>query len=324
MRVLIAGGAGFLGSHLCEYHAERGYQVVVVDNLITGRESNLSSLKDTDAVQFINGDVAQVNELKMGFDVVFHLACPASPKDYQAHPVETMQAESLGTFATLEVARRNNATYVLASTSEIYGDPEVHPQPESYWGNVNPVGPRSSYDESKRFAEALSLAYFREYYVDVRIARIFNTYGPRMRPDDGRVVPTFINQALANQPMTVFGDGSQTRSLCYVSDTSQGLFRLSVAENLEERIFNIGGHHELRVDELAQLVNDLTGAHVPIEFHPLPQDDPLRRRPDIDRARRLLNWEPQTPLEEGLRRTIDHFKFVSGHSPAGMADRKGR
>ena len=322
MRALVTGGAGFLGSHLCEYLLNRGFQVVALDNLVTGAETNVITLERSDGFQLVKADVAEMPELGLDFQVIFHLACPASPKDYQEHPIETMRAESLGTFSTLDLARRCGARYVLASTSEVYGDPTVSPQPETYWGNVNPVGPRSSYDESKRFAEALSIAYCQSYGVDVRIGRIFNTYGPRMRASDGRVVPAFLTQALRREPLTVFGDGRQTRSLCYVSDTVDGLFCLATVDDLSELVFNIGAPYELTMLELAELVKELCGTEVPVNFAPLPRDDPKRRCPDINRARQLLGWEPLIPVREGLLRTIDHFRGVLARSAVGASGRK--
>ena len=308
MRALVTGGAGFLGSHLCEYLVGRGLEVVAIDNFISGRKSNLEMMDGSEVFQLIELDVAQAEQLEAEFDIVFHLACPASPKDYQKHPIETMRAQSLGTFATLDLARRCHARYVLASTSEVYGDPVMHPQAESYWGNVNPVGPRSPYDESKRFAEALSIAYAQKYEIDVRIARIFNTYGPRMRADDGRVVPTFITQTLRGESLTVFGDGLQTRSLCYVSDLTEGLSRLAAIERLDEKVFNIGAPHEVTVLDLAKLVIELCETDTGITFCPLPEDDPRRRCPDITRAREQLNWEPRISMVEGLQGTIKHFR----------------
>lgn len=305
MRVLVTGGAGFLGSHLCEYLVGRGFEVAALDNFITGRKSNLANMDGNDQFQLIGRDVAHLEQKGAEFEIVFHLACPASPKDYQKHPIETMRTQSLGTFSTLELAKRCHSRYILASTSEIYGDPIVHPQTESYWGNVNPIGPRAPYDESKRFAEALSIAYSRKYGIDVRIARIFNTYGPRMRSDDGRVVPTFITQALRGESLTVFGDGRQTRSLCYVSDTIEGLFRLGTVDSLREKVLNIGAQDEVTMEDLARLIMKLCRTDAGITFCPLPEDDPKRRCPDISRAREQLGWEPRISMAEGLKLTIE-------------------
>jgi dTDP-glucose 4,6-dehydratase len=307
VRALITGAAGFLGSHLCDRLLQEGWEVEGLDNLLTGREENLAHLKGHPRFHFRRHDVTQPVQVSEPVELVLHFASPASPRDYLQNPIHTMKVDSLGTLHTLGVAKRYGARYVLASTSEVYGDPEVHPQPEEYWGHVNPVGPRSVYDEAKRFAEALAMAYHREHRVDVRVLRIFNTYGPRMRADDGRAVPTFIVQALRGEPLTVYGDGTQTRSFCYVDDLVEGVYRAAVADGLGSTVLNLGNPEEVQVRRLAELVRELVGAQVPIVHRPLPQDDPRRRCPDITRARRLLGWEPRVTLVEGLRRTVEFF-----------------
>jgi dTDP-glucose 4,6-dehydratase len=307
VRALITGAAGFLGSHLSDRLLQEGWEVEALDNFLTGREENLAHLKGHPRFHFRRHDVTRPVEVSEPVELVLHFASPASPRDYLQNPIHTMKVDSLGTLHTLGVAKRYRARYVLASTSEVYGDPEVHPQPEEYWGHVNPVGPRSVYDEAKRFAEALAMAYHREHRVDVRVLRIFNTYGPRMRSDDGRAVPTFIVQALRGEPLTVYGDGTQTRSFCYVDDLVEGVYRAAVADGLGGTVLNLGNPEEVQVRRLAELVRELVGAQVPIVHRPLPQDDPRRRCPDITRARRLLGWEPRVTLVEGLRRTVEFF-----------------
>ena len=306
MRILIAGAAGFVGSHLCDRLVAEGHHVVGLDNFLTGSPENLTGLSGHPRFQFIEQDVTVPVVMDGELDVVFHLASPASPKDYLEHPIETLDAGSIGTRHLLELARRHSARFLLASTSECYGDPLVHPQTETYWGNVNPVGMRSCYDESKRFAEALTMAFHRKHGLRTAIARIFNTYGPRMKLDDGRVVPAFLDQALRGEPMTVFGDGSQTRSFCYVSDLVEGLCRLMLSG--EPYPVNLGNPQELTILEFARRIKDLTASQSPIIFKPLPEDDPRRRQPEIARATLLLGWEPKVPLEEGLRATIEHFR----------------
>jgi len=307
-RALITGGAGFLGSHLCELFLARGHEVICVDNFITGNPTNVAHLFGRDGFSFIKHDVTNYIHIEGPLDYVLHFASPASPIDYLEKPIQTLKVGSLGTHKTLGVAKDKKARYLLASTSEVYGDPLVHPQKEDYWGNVNPVGPRGVYDEAKRFAEAMTMAYHRFHGVETRIVRIFNTYGERMRVNDGRVVPAFISQALRNEPLTVFGDGSQTRSFCYVSDLVEGIYRLLMSN--EDMPTNIGNPSEMTVLQFAEEIKRLTGTSAPIEFRPLPEDDPKIRRPDITKARTLLQWEPVVPLETGLSRTIEYFRKV--------------
>jgi dTDP-glucose 4,6-dehydratase len=321
-RVLITGAAGFLGSHLTERFLAEGYGVVGVDNLITGNRRNLAHLEGNPRFEFVEHDVSKGLYVEGDLDGVLHFASPASPIDYLNFPIQTLKVGSLGTHNTLGLARAKGARYFLASTSEVYGDPLEHPQRETYWGNVNPVGPRGVYDEAKRFAEAMTMAYHRTHGVDVRIARIFNTFGPAMRPHDGRVVSNFIRQALEGEPLTVYGDGSQTRSFCYVADEVEGLYRLFRSDVLGP--VNVGNPAELRVIELAERVLALTGSASPIEWRPLPEDDPRVRRPDTTRARGLLGWEPRVPLDEGLSRTIAYFRSLLEESaPALPRSRTG-
>jgi dTDP-glucose 4,6-dehydratase len=310
MRVLVTGAAGFLGSHLCDRLLAKGHRVVGMDNYITGSPANLAHLRSHPDFQFVLHDVSNFIELQGPLEGVLHFASPASPVDYLELPIQTLKVGSLGTHKALGLAKAKRARFLLASTSEVYGDPLVHPQPESYWGHVNPVGPRGVYDEAKRFAEALTMAYHRFHGLDTRIARIFNTYGPRMRPRDGRVVSNFIVQALKGEPLTVYGDGSQTRSFCYVDDLIDGLVRLFEASDPDPT--NIGNPHEFTVRELAGRVLALTGSTSPIVERPLPTDDPKVRQPDISRARALLGWEPRVSLDEGLKRTIDYFRTLVG------------
>jgi dTDP-glucose 4,6-dehydratase len=298
---VVTGGAGFLGSHLCDFLVADGYRVICVDNLETGSLQNVEHLRGEEFA-FLNHDVTRHLEIDEPVDVVYHLASPASPIDYLRLPLQTLKVGSYGTHNALGLAKFKRARFLLASTSEVYGDPAVHPQPETYWGNVNPIGPRGVYDEAKRYAEALTMAYHRQQGVDTCIVRIFNTYGTRMRPHDGRAIPTFVRQALANEPLTVFGDGSQTRSFCYVDDLIRGLMLL-VASG-EHRPVNIGNPRELSLLELAKTVIAVTGSKSEIVFEALPVDDPQVRQPDITRARQLLGWEPQIALDEGLRRML--------------------
>jgi dTDP-glucose 4,6-dehydratase len=305
MRALVTGGAGFLGSYLCEALLAEGHSVLAVDNLLTGRETNLAHLARESRFELRRLDIIQPFDAG-AVDYVFHFASPASPVDYMVHGVETLQVGSLGTFHALDVARRYGAKFFLASTSECYGDPLEHPQKETYWGNVNPVGPRSVYDEAKRFSEAATMAYHRYYKLDTRIVRIFNTYGPRMQLNDGRVIPNFMKQALRGEDLTVYGNGSQTRSFCYVADEIEGILRL--ARSPEHQPVNIGNPNEFTMVECAQRVLAVTGSKSKLAFEPLPQDDPKQRRPDISRARALLGWEPKTDLETGLRLSLDYFR----------------
>jgi dTDP-glucose 4,6-dehydratase len=298
---VVTGGAGFLGSHLCDFLVADGYRVICVDNLETGSLQNVEHLRNEGFV-FLNHDITEHLEIPEPVDVVYHLASPASPIDYLRLPLATLKVGSYGTHNALGLAKWTRARFLLASTSEVYGDPLIHPQPETYWGNVNPIGPRGVYDEAKRYAEALTMAYHRQQGVDTCIVRIFNTYGPRMRPHDGRAIPTFVRQALANEPLTVFGDGSQTRSFCYADDLIRGL--VALAQSGEHLPVNIGNPIEYTLVELAQKVIEITGATSDILFEALPVDDPKVRQPDITRARQLLGWEPQVSLEDGLRRML--------------------
>jgi dTDP-glucose 4,6-dehydratase len=305
---LVTGGAGFLGSHLCERLLQEGHRVICVDNLLTGKLENIESLLDRDDFQFVKHDVTKPFEVDPPLDHVLHFASPASPMDYLELPIQTLKVGSLGTHNTLGLAMAKKARYLLASTSEVYGDPLVHPQPETYWGNVNPVGPRGVYDEAKRFAEAMVMAYHRYHGLDTRIVRIFNTYGPRMRPKDGRVVPAFIQQALLGEPLTVFGDGSQTRSFCYVDDLVEGIWRL--LNSGTSNPVNIGNPEEMTILEFAERIRQATHSHSEIVFEPLPVDDPKTRQPDISVARTMLGWSPQVRLEDGLETTIDYFRSL--------------
>jgi dTDP-glucose 4,6-dehydratase len=306
MRVVITGAAGFLGSHVAERFLGEGYEVLGVDNYITGSQENIRLLGTRPGFSFHYHDVSRPLYLDGGIDGVLHFASPASPIDYLDLPIQTLKVGSLGTHNTLGLARAKGARYLLASTSEVYGDPLVHPQPETYWGHVNPVGPRGVYDEAKRFAEAMTMAYHRYHDVDTRIVRIFNTYGPRMRPGDGRVVSNLLVQALRGEPLTIYGDGSQTRSFCYVDDEVDGIFRLFHSERVDPT--NIGNPKEYTIHELAEVILELTGSHSMIETRPLPTDDPKVRQPDITLARTVLGWEPTTTLREGLTKTVGYFR----------------
>ncbi|HEV8361975.1 MAG TPA: UDP-glucuronic acid decarboxylase family protein [Gemmatimonadaceae bacterium] len=309
MRVLITGAAGFLGSHLTDRFLSEGHQVVGLDNFITGSPENIAHLAGHDRFEFVRHNVSTYTYVAGPLDGVLHFASPASPIDYLEHPIATLKVGALGTHNALGLAKSKNARFFLASTSEVYGDPLVHPQPESYWGNVNPIGPRGVYDEAKRFAEAMTMAYHRAHGVDTRIVRIFNTYGPRMRPNDGRVVSNLIVQALAGEPLTIYGDGTQTRSFCYVDDEVEGIYRLFMRGDSEPT--NIGNPNEYTVRQLADLVVELTGTKSPIVKKPLPQDDPKVRQPDISRARKLLDWEPRVTLRDGVSRTIEYFRGIT-------------
>jgi dTDP-glucose 4,6-dehydratase len=313
LRIIVSGAAGFVGSHMCDRLLAEGHTVVGLDNFLTGSERNIEHLVGEHLAtqprfRFVRHDVTQPLALEGPVDAVLHMASPASPKDYLQHPIETLDVGSAGTRRMLELARAHNASFLLTSTSETYGDPLVHPQVETYWGNVNPVGPRSCYDESKRFAEALTMAFHRTYNLRTNIARIFNTYGPRMKLNDGRVVPAFLDQALRGEPMTVFGDGSQTRSFCYVSDLVDGLYRLM--QSAERYPVNLGNPREMTILEFAEQIRRLTGSKSRIVHEPLPQDDPKQRKPDIGKARRILGWEPRVSLEDGLRQTIEYFRAL--------------
>jgi dTDP-glucose 4,6-dehydratase len=299
---VVTGGAGFLGSHLCDHLISRGFRVICVDNLDTGSLQNVEHLRG-DTFTFVNHDITEHVEIEEDVDAVYHLASPASPIDYARLPLQTLKVGSYGTHNALGLAKFKRARFLIASTSEVYGDPQVHPQPETYWGNVNPIGPRGVYDEAKRYSEAMTMAYHRQQGVDTAIARIFNTYGPRMRPNDGRAVPTFVRQALEGKPLTVFGDGTQTRSFCYVDDLIRGL--VALAESSEHLPVNLGNPNEFTMNELAETVLRLTGSKSEIVHEALPVDDPQVRQPDITRARQLLGWEPEIRLEDGLRRMLE-------------------
>ena len=306
MRALVTGGAGFLGSHLCERLLADGWQVLCVDNLVTGAAKNIAQIRGHKAFEFLQHNVSEPLYIDGPVDAVLHFASPASPVDYADHPIATLKVGTLGTHNMLGLARAKGAVFLLASTSEVYGDPLVHPQPETYWGNVNPVGPRAVYDEAKRAGEAFTMAYHRAHKMKTRIVRIFNTYGERMRIDDGRAVPNFLLQALQNGPLTVYGDGSQTRSLCYVRDLIEGIVRLLAVDYTEP--INLGTDNEVTMLELATRIRDLCGSSSQIAFRPLPQDDPKQRRPDLTRARTVLGWEPRTSLDAGLAKTIAYFR----------------
>lgn len=306
MRIVVAGAAGFVGSHVCDRLLAEGHSVLALDNLLTGKRRNLAHLAGEPRFQFVEQDITRPFSVEGPVDAVMNLASPASPKDYLEYPIETLDVGSIGTRHMLELARIKGARFLLSSTSECYGDPTVHPQVETYWGNVNPVGPRSCYDESKRFAEALTMACHRQFGLATNIARIFNTYGPRMKLNDGRVVPAFLDQALRGQPITIFGDGSQTRSFCYVDDLVDGLYRLMLSD--ERYPVNLGNPCEMTILEFAEHIRRQTGSRSSLVFRPLPEDDPKQRRPDIGKARALLGWEPRVSLEDGLERTLAYFR----------------
>lgn len=304
-RALVTGGAGFIGSHLCDRLLSDGYSVVCVDNLVTGSRDNVAHLKDDENFEFVDHDISGHIEVSGGLNEVYHFASPASPADFETIPIPILKVGAMGTHNCLGLARAKDARFMLASTSEVYGDPLVHPQPEDYWGNVNQTGIRGVYDEAKRYAEAMTLAYHRYHGLETRIVRIFNTHGPRMRPDDGRMVPNFIQQVLNGEPLTVYGDGEQTRSVQYVDDLVEGVVRLMRSD--ERRPVNIGNPRELSVREVAEIIQEIAGEKAEIANKPLPKDDPKQRRPDISRARDVLGWEPQVPAEEGLKRTFEWF-----------------
>ena len=306
MRTIVTGGAGFLGSHLCDHLLSQGHDVVCLDNLITGDTDNIAHLMGNRQFKFFHHDVTEYIYIEGEVDNILHFASPASPLDYLELPIQTLKVGSLGTHKALGLAKEKGSRFLLASTSEVYGDPQVHPQREDYWGHVNPVGPRGVYDEAKRFAEAMTMAYHRTHGVDTRIVRIFNTYGPRMRLNDGRAVPAFMTQALRGEPITVFGDGGQTRSICYISDTVEGIYRLLMSG--EHDPVNIGNPSEISILDLAREIVEIAGSESEIVFQPLPQDDPKVRRPDNSKARRVLGWEPGVPRREGLVKTLEYFK----------------
>jgi dTDP-glucose 4,6-dehydratase len=314
LRAVITGGAGFLGSHLCDYLLARDWDVLAIDSLVTGTEANVHHLLNHPRFRLMRQDVTRYLDVAGPVDYVLHFASPASPVDYLKLPIQTLKVGALGTHNTLGLALAKKAKYLLASTSECYGDPEVSPQSETYWGHVNPIGPRGVYDEAKRFAEAMTMAYHRAHGVETHIVRIFNTYGPRMRLNDGRALPNFVYQALSGQPITVYGDGKQTRSFCYVSDLVEGICRLMQSEEREP--VNIGNPQEITILEFAERIRALVGSDVPIKFEPLPQDDPKRRCPDISKAKRLLKWEPRVGLDEGLRLTLEFFRRQFAESQA--------
>lgn len=305
--ILVTGGSGFIGSHLCERLLEEGNRIICADNLVTGSKENVKVLLKNPDFVFMEHDISKPLKIGQKVEEIYHLASPASPVDYQKFPIETMMANSLGTLNALNLAREKSAKFLLASTSEVYGDPKKHPQKEDYWGHVNPTGPRSCYDESKRFAEALAFSYHKLHGVDVKIARIFNTYGPRMRKDDGRAIPNFVNQALKNEPITVYGDGKQTRSFCYISDLVEGLIKLMSSKYYGEP-FNLGNTNETRILEVARMVKRMTKSKGELVFKPLPEDDPAKRKPDISKARERLGWKPKVDLKEGLGITIEWFR----------------
>jgi len=312
LRIIVSGAAGFVGSHFCDRLLAEGHSVIGVDNFLTGKPANVNHLGDVKAFDFVEWDIIKPFSIEGKIDAVVNMASPASPKDYLEHPIETLEVGSMGTQHMLQLALDKGARFLLTSTSECYGDPLVHPQTETYWGHVNPVGPRSCYDESKRYAEAVTMAYHRKHGMCTNIARIFNTYGPRMKLDDGRVVPALVDQALRGAPMTVFGNGSQTRSFCYVSDLVDGIYRLMLSD--ERFPVNLGNPQEMTILEFANRIRSLTGSRSEIAFKPLPEDDPKQRQPDITKARKLLSWEPRVSLEDGLKLTVEYFRRLQAVS----------
>lgn len=308
MRVLITGAAGFIGSHLVERYLKEGWEVIGLDNFLTGKVDNIEEFFSHPNFTFIKYDVTNFLYVKGKLDLILHFACPASPIHYMKHKIHTMKVDSIGTLHALGLAKEKMARFILASSSEVYGDPEITPQTEEYRGNVSPIGPRSVYDEAKRFSEALSMAYFREHGIDVRIARIFNTYGDKMDLNDGRVIPNFMKQAIKGIPITVFGDGTQTRSFCYIKDMVEAIYKLSTRDGIAGMVLNLGNPEELRIIDVANIIKELIGSSSPIEFRPLPEDDPKRRKPDISRAREILGWKPEYKLREGLSEVIPWFK----------------
>jgi dTDP-glucose 4,6-dehydratase len=307
-RVLITGAAGFIGSHLVDKYLEEGWFVIGMDNFLTGSKDNIAHQVGNENFKFIHYNVTNYIFIAEKVDLVLHFACPASPIDYLNYPIQTLKVDSLGTLHTLGLAKEKCARYVFASTSEIYGDPQVHPQTEDYWGNVNPVGPRSVYDEAKRFSESMTMAYQRTHGVDARIVRIFNTYGPRMRLHDGRIVPNFIYQCSTNEDLTIYGDGSQTRSFCYVKDLVEGIYKVSTIDDLDGEVFNLGNTDEYSVKDFALYIKEMLESKSEIVYKELPEDDPKMRRPDISKAKRVLDWEPKVSLRDGLQATIDYFR----------------
>lgn len=310
-RVVITGAAGFLGSHLCDRFIKEGFHVTGIDNFLTGSPDNIAHLFGNPNFRFIHYNVTNYIYVAEEVDLVLHFACPASPVDYKNFPIQTLKVDSLGTLNTIGFAKAKKARYVFASTSEIYGDPLVHPQMETYWGNVNSIGPRSVYDEAKRFSESMTMAYHNSHGVDVRIVRIFNTYGPRMRINDGRVVPNFSMQALKNEDLTIFGDGSQTRSFCYVDDLVEGLFRISTKEGISGEVFNLGNPDEYKIIDFARIIIEKTGSSSKVSFNPLPLDDPKQRCPDITKVKSVLGWQPKVSLNDGLGKTIEFFRKLA-------------
>jgi dTDP-glucose 4,6-dehydratase len=308
LKIVLTGGAGFIGSHFTEFFLERGHSVIVIDNLITGRKENLTPFMNDENFTFMEQDVTKYIDIDGDIDYVLHFASPASPVDYLKYPIQTMKVGALGTLNTLGLAKKKNAKFLLASTSEVYGDPKVHPQNEDYWGFVNPVGPRGVYDEAKRFAEALTMAYHNFHKIDTRIVRIFNTYGPKMRPDDGRVIPTFITQCLNSEPITIFGTGEQTRSFCFITDLIKGIYELMFVD--EHLPVNLGNPVEVSIINLAKTIGEITGKGLNLVHKKLPEDDPQCRKPDISKAKKLLSWSPEVGLKAGLRRTIDWFRGI--------------
>ena len=304
-RTLVTGGAGFLGSHLCEYLLNKGHEVICMDNLITGSKQNISNIEN-DAFHFLNHNVSEFINIDGNLDYILHFASPASPIDYLELPIQTLKVGALGTHNALGLAKAKNAVFLLASTSEVYGDPLIHPQPEEYWGNVNPIGPRGVYDEAKRFAEAITMAYHRTHGINTKIVRIFNTYGPRMRIKDGRAIPNFLKQALTGEDLTIYGNGSQTRSFCFVTDLVEGIFRLLISE--QHKPVNIGNPNEMTIRQMADKILQATQSNSRIVNVPLPEDDPKTRQPNITLAKEILNWEPKVSLDEGLKSTLEYFK----------------
>ncbi len=310
-KVLVTGGAGFIGSHLCDYLLDKGYSVICLDDLITGSKKNVEHLLDNPNFEFLEADVTQpIGYSLSAINYVFHLASPASPIDYQNHPEETLLANSVGTLNILKLAKEKGAKILVTSTSEIYGDPLEHPQKETYWGNANSFGPRACYDESKRFAEAATYVYLQKYNLDARVIRIFNTYGPRMQVQDGRVISNFINQCLKNEPLTIYGDGSQTRSFCFVSDMVEGIYKAMFSDGTKGEVFNLGNPEEYTMLDLAEKIKEMAGSTNEIVYRPLPLDDPKQRQPDISKAKRILDWEPKVPVSEGLAKTIEYYKAL--------------